>query len=202
MIFLKTALDDYKQRKHGKHEGKTLSASQVDQENEHRACYVLSQHFRCTVRKFNPDDKFCKIDFVGSRNNDEPLAFFEFKKRGGNHDDYIYKRGFWLPETKLNGLVRYGIHERKEQDLPYIENLFYCWGFNDGLFYVNVLKARVWLLETIKTGTNYHLDHKGDKQKEWMFLIHPSNPHVHQIDHNMMDLPWRYGDAKYPWVTL
>ena len=202
MIFLRTALDDYKQRKHSQHDGKTLSMSGIDQENEHRACYALSQHFRCNVRKFKADDKFCKIDFVGSRVNDEPLAFFEFKKRGGNHNDSIYKGGLWLPETKLNGLIHYGIHERKKQDLPCIENLFYCWGFNDGLFYINVLKARVWLLEAMKTGTNYRLEHKGQNQHEWMFLVPQSNPHLYRVNHNNIDMPWRYGDDKYPWITL
>jgi len=199
MFFLSTQMSDYKNRVHEKQNGRVTSRSRIDAENEQRARYILSQHFRCNVDVFS-SDSHCLIDFEAKSPTGETLALFEFKKRGGNHDDWQYKRGYWLPLIKLDGLVKHGIHERKEKGLPYVTNLIYCWGFNDVMLYINVQKEKIWHLPIVTQGTNYKLNHRSDGGQEPFHLIPCNHPGIKAIQPHGFDMPWRYAEEFHPWV--
>lgn len=190
-FFIPTEMEDYRQRSHPLINGKRTTRNQIDSENEKRAMYLLAQEFRTKVEVFS-NDPHCKIDFAAKLPDGTITALFEFKKRGGNHDSYKYKSGWWVPCEKLDALVHYGIHERKEQGLPYIKDLFYCWGFNDSFFYINVQEAKVWLCDCVVGGLGYSVKEKKDNGKELVYLVKRNNPFIREIKAGTVDMPWRY----------
>lgn len=199
MFFIKSSMEDYKNRQHPKINGIRTTRNSKDAENEQRARYVLSQHFKMNVCVFS-QDTHCKIDFSAINCHGEIAALFEFKKRGNNHDDYRYRKGYWVPLGKLNELVKYGIYERKKQNKPYILNLFYCWGFDDAFLYINVHEAKVWLFDLVEGGLGYSVKEKKDNGKELVHLVPIDHPMIQKISPVGLDLPWRYGCEMHPWV--
>jgi len=197
-FFLASSMDDYKNRQHPKINGVRTTRNKNDAENEERAKYILSQHFDLKIKVFS-DDSHCKIDFAGIDKNGETVALFEFKKRGNNHNDYRYKRGYWVPCKKFDELVRYGIHERKAKNQPYILNLFYCWGFNDAFLYINTQTVRVWLMDVVEGGLGYHVKEKLNGGKENVYLVPLNNRHIKSISPVALKMPWLHGDTFYPW---
>lgn len=198
MFFLHSSMEDYKNRTHPKVNGVRTTRNKNDAENEQRARYILSQHFNTNIQVFS-NDSHCKIDFCALNAEGETTALFEFKKRGNNHDDYRYRSGYWVPLGKLNELVRYGFYERQKQQKPYIENLFYCWGFNDAFLYINVQAARVWLCDLVDGGLGYKVKEKKDNGKELVYLVPRNHPMINNISPIGLDLPWRYDHSYYPW---
>lgn len=190
-FFVPTQMSDYKNRNHPLVNGKRTTRNEVDAENEKRAIYLLSQEFRTKIEVFS-DDPHCKIDFAAKSVNGEITALFEFKKRGGNHDDYQYKRGWWIPCEKLDALVYYGIHFQAENRKPLITNLFYCWGFNDSFYYINIQEAQIWLCDIENGGLGYSVKEKKGNGKELVYLVPRNNPHIKQIKAGTVDMPWRY----------
>lgn len=191
-------MEDYRNRSHPKINGMRTTRNTIDAENEQRAKYILSQHFNAKIQVFSKDSH-CKIDFCALDSSGEIIALFEFKKRGNNHDDPRYKRGYWVPLGKLDELVRYGIHERKKEGKPYILNLFYCWGFNDAFLYINVQEARVWHFDLIEGGLGYKVKEKKNDGRELVHLV-PINHHlIQRISPEGIYLPWLYGDQMHPW---
>lgn len=171
--------------------GKLTTRNAIDAENENRAQYILSQEFRSRIDVFS-EDEHCKIDFCARDLNGEITALFEFKKRGGNHDDPQYKRGWWIPVDKVDSLVRYGIYDRKDQGKPYLTNLFYCWGFNDSFFYVNIQEARVWCCDCMMGGLGYRVSGKRGGGREPVYVVPRNHPAIREIKPGTVDMPWRY----------
>jgi hypothetical protein len=199
MFFIQSSMEDYKTRQHPKINGMRTTRNSKDAENEQRARYVLSQHFRTNVNFFSKDSH-CKIDFSAVNCSGETVALFEFKKRGNNHNDYRYRKGYWIPFGKLNELVRYGIHERKKQGKSYILDLFYCWGFDDVFLYINVQKAQVWQFDLVEGGLGYSVKEKKDNGRELVYLVPTNHPMIKQVSPIGLDLPWRYGRQMHPWT--
>lgn len=198
MFFIHSSMEDYRNRSHPKVNGMRTTRNSIDAENEQRARYILSQHFNTKIKVFSKDSH-CKIDFCAVDSNGEIIALFEFKKRGNNHDDPRYKRGYWVPLGKLDELVRYGIHERKKEGKPYILNLFYCWGFNDAFLYINVQEARVWCFDLIEGGLGYKVKEKKNDGKELVHLVPTNHRLIQRISPEGIHLPWLYGDQIHPW---
>lgn len=198
MFFLPSSMEDYKKRQHLKIDGKLTTRDANDAENEARAKHVLSQHFRSSVTTFS-DDTHCKIDFCIKDQAGDLVALFEFKKRGNNHNDYCYKSGYWIPIKKLNELVRYGVHERRQSGKPCILNLFYCWGFNDAFLYINIHEAKAWLFDIVDGGLSYYVKEKQNGGREEFYLVPRDNKFIKKISHVGIDMPWRYGHKFYPW---
>ena len=199
MFFIQSSMEDYKKRQHPKINGIRTTRNAIDAENEQRARYILSQHFKTNIMVFS-QDSHCKIDFSAVNCMGETVALFEFKKRGNNHNDYRYKKGYWVPLSKLNELVHYGIHERKKQQKAYIEELYYCWGFDDAFLYINVQKAKVWLCDLIEGGLGYTVKEKKNNGKELVHLVPTNHPMIQRICPIGLDLPWRYGRPMHPWI--
>ena len=198
MFFLESQMDDYKNRSHPKINGMRTTRNLQDAENEQRAKHLLAQHFKHTIKTFS-SDKHCKIDFEAVDTNGETVALFEFKKRGGQHTDWQYKKGYWVPFEKLNELVRYGIHDRKAEGKPYVDNLLYCWGFNDAFLYINIQKAKVWLCDLTEGGLGYKVKEKKNNGREMVYNVPRDHPMIKQISPVGLDLPWRYGHPFWPW---
>jgi len=190
-FFLSTEMIDYQTRNHPLVNGKRTTKTQIDAENERRAMYLLSQEFRSKIEVYS-DDPHCKIDFAAKSPNGEITALFEFKKRGGKHNDPQYRRGWWVPCEKLDALVYYGIHLRKQQNKSLITDLYYCWGFNDGFYYINIQESKVWLCDYEIGGLGYSVKEKKNNGKEAVYLVPRNNPFICEIRAGSVDTPWRY----------
>jgi len=190
-FFIPTEMHEYKSRNHPLVNGRRTTKNEIDAENERRAIYLLSQEFRTKIDVFS-NDSHCKIDFAAKSPSGQITALFEFKKRGGNHDDKQYKRGWWVPCEKLDALIHYGIHVPSKLGQPLITDLFYCWGFNDGFYYINIQEARVWLNEVENGGLGYCVKEKKNNGREMVYLVQRNNPYIKEIKAGTVDMPWRY----------
>jgi len=193
-------MNDYKNRQHPYVNGRRTTRNEKDAENEKRAMFFLSQHFNLKIAVFS-SDSHCRIDFAGLNDKGEIVSLFEFKKRAGNHTDYCYKNGYWLPCKKYDELIRYGIVERKSNGKPIIANLIYCWGFNDAFLYLNICEAQVWLMKEVEGGLNYHVKEKLNGGRELVYLVPQNNSFIKSIKPESILLPWTGDNSRHPWQS-